>query len=57
MSDVTFSGLSGFGSGTYRTDDAPPLLATFDFSSMKGDWDHRFLICSGLNVENAAFVM
>jgi hypothetical protein len=38
-------------------DDAPPLLATFDFSAMKGSWDHRFLICSDLNVENAAFVM
>src|SRR5262249_17926659 len=37
-------------------DDAPPLLATFDFSAMKGNWDHRFLICSDLNVENAAFV-
>lgn len=38
-------------------DDAPPLLATFDFSAMKGSWDHRFLICSDLSVENAAFVM
>ena len=38
-------------------DDAPPLLATFDFSSMKGNWDHRFLTCSDLTVENAAFVM
>jgi hypothetical protein len=38
-------------------DDAPPLLETFDFSAMKGNWGHRFLICSDLNVENAAFVM
>jgi hypothetical protein len=38
-------------------DDAPPLLANFDFSVMKGSWDHRFLICSDLNVENAALVM
>ena len=38
-------------------DDMPPLLATFDFSAMKGNWDHRFLICSDLSVENAAFVM
>jgi hypothetical protein len=38
-------------------DDAPPLLATFDFSAMKGNWDHRFLICGDLNIENAAFVM
>src|SRR5215467_6653818 len=37
--------------------DALPLLATFDFSAMKGYWDQRFLICSDLNVDNAAFVM
>src|SRR5262249_32913966 len=34
-----------------------PDVGTFDFSSMKQDWEHRFLICSDLNVENAAFVM
>jgi hypothetical protein len=33
-----------------------PLLATFDFSSIKGDWGHRFLICTDQNFENAAFV-
>jgi len=36
--------------------DNHPLLAKFDFSGMKGDWGHRFLICSDQNVENAAFV-
>jgi hypothetical protein len=38
-------------------DNAPPLLSTFDFSSMQGNWGHRFLICSDQHVENAAFVM
>lgn len=33
-----------------------PLLATFDFSSIRGDWAHRFLICTDQDVENAAFV-
>ena len=33
-----------------------PLLEQFGFSAMKGDWGHRFLICSGQAVENAAFV-
>jgi len=33
-----------------------PLLATFDFSSIKGDWAHRFLICTDQQLENAAFV-
>jgi hypothetical protein len=33
-----------------------PLLEQFDFSAMKGDWGHRFLICSDEAVENAAFV-
>src|SRR5882762_6457781 len=37
-------------------DDQPPILDTFDFSSIKGDWDHRFLICTDHNIENAAFV-
>jgi hypothetical protein len=32
-------------------------VGTFDFSPMKRDWGHRFLICSDLNLENAAFVM
>jgi hypothetical protein len=32
------------------------LLEQFDFSAMKGDWGHRFLICSDEAVENAAFV-
>jgi len=36
--------------------DSVPLLAKFDFSAMKGDWAHRFLICSDQNLENAAFV-
>ena len=27
-------------------DGGPPILATFDFSPMRGDWGHRFLICS-----------
>ena len=35
--------------------DSPPLLAKFDFSAMKGDWAHRFLICSDQNLESAAF--
>ena len=40
------------------TDDGlPPLLSTFDFSAMKGDWGHRFLICSDPSIENAAFVI
>jgi hypothetical protein len=38
-------------------DSALPDVGTFDFSSMKGGWGHRFLICSDLNLENAAFVM
>jgi len=33
-----------------------PSLEQFDFSAMKGDWSHRFLICSDKAVENAAFV-
>src|SRR5207248_2689927 len=36
--------------------DSPPLLTNFDFSRMRSDWAHRFLICSDQNVENAAFV-
>ena len=38
-------------------DGGAPLLASFDFSAMKGDWDNRFLICSDPSVENAAFVI
>ena len=38
-------------------DGGTPLLASFDFSAMKGEWDNRFLICSDRNVENAAFVL
>jgi hypothetical protein len=38
-------------------DGAAPLLTSFDFSAMKGDWGNRFLICSDQTVENAAFVM
>jgi hypothetical protein len=33
-----------------------PVLAAFDFSSIKGDWSHRFLICTDPGIENAAFV-
>ena len=36
---------------------ALPDVGTFDFSPMKQDWGYRFLICSDLNLENAAFVM
>jgi hypothetical protein len=36
--------------------DRIPLLATFDFSPMRGNWGHHFLICSDQTVENAAFV-
>jgi hypothetical protein len=38
-------------------DDGAPLLTSFDFSAMKGDWGNRFLICSDRAVDNAAFVM
>jgi hypothetical protein len=37
-------------------DDRIPLLASFDFVSIKRDWDHRFLICIDQVVEGAAFV-
>jgi hypothetical protein len=36
--------------------DSIPLLDTFDFSPMRGDWGHRFLICGGETVEDAVFV-
>jgi hypothetical protein len=35
----------------------PPLLATFDFSPMRGDWGHRFLICSEPSANSAAFII
>ena len=38
-------------------DNMLPEVGTFDFSPMKRDWGHRFLICSDLNLENAAFIM
>lgn len=38
-------------------DGGAPLLTSFDFSAMKGDWGNRFLICSDRSVENAAFVL
>jgi hypothetical protein len=37
-------------------DDRVPILEKFDFASIKRDWNHRFLICTDQNVENAAFV-
>ena len=36
--------------------DCIPFLDTFDFSPMKGDWGHRFLICGGHAVEQSVFV-
>jgi hypothetical protein len=33
-----------------------PLLKVFDFSSIKDDWNYRFLICTDQHVEKAAFV-
>ena len=38
-------------------DGAIPSLDNFDFSPMKGDWKHRFLICSDPTVENAVFIV
>lgn len=37
-------------------EDRVPLLATFDFTSIKGEWGHRFLICTDQNPENATFI-
>ena len=37
-------------------DGGVPLLESFDFASIKGDWSHRFLICADQKVEDAAFV-
>jgi hypothetical protein len=36
--------------------DCIPFLDTFDFSSMRGDWGYRFLICGGYVVEKSVFV-
>ena len=36
--------------------DSIPMLDTFDFSPMRGDWGQRFLICGGDAVEDAVFV-
>jgi hypothetical protein len=36
--------------------DCIPLLDTFDFSTIKGDWSYRFLICGGHVVEDSVFV-
>jgi hypothetical protein len=36
--------------------DCVPFLDTFDFSPMRGDWGHRFLICGGHAVEQSVFV-
>lgn len=33
-----------------------PVITSFDFSSIRSDWAHRFLICTDRNVENAAFL-
>ena len=38
------------------SNDCIPLLDTLDFSSMRRDWDYRFLICGDRAVENAVFV-
>ena len=43
--------------GNMAEGSALPDVGTFDFSPMRQDWGHRFLICSDLNLENAAFVM
>jgi hypothetical protein len=36
--------------------DCIPFLDTFDFSPMRGDWGHNFLICGGHAVEQSVFV-
>ena len=36
--------------------DPIPVLDRFDFASIRGDWSHRFLICTDREVEQAAFV-
>lgn len=37
-------------------DNRVPLLATFDFTSIKSDWSHRFLICADQNPEHATVI-
>ena len=37
--------------------DTAPSLTNFDFSPLKGDWGHRFLICSDQTVDAAAFIL
>ena len=37
-------------------DGGVPHLLAFDFTSIKRDWSHRFLICAERSTENAAFV-
>ena len=42
----------------HRSEDGvPPSLDKFDFSPMKGDWKHRFLICSDPIVDDAVFIV
>ena len=36
--------------------DCVPFLDTFDFSPLKGDWGHHFLICGGPAIEQSVFV-
>lgn len=36
--------------------DCIPLLDTFDFSPLRGDWGYWFLICGGHSAESALFV-
>jgi hypothetical protein len=36
--------------------DCIPLLDTFDFSPLRGDWGYWFLICGSHSVESAVFV-
>ena len=36
--------------------DCVPFLDTFDFSPIRGDWGHHFLICGGPAVEQSVFV-
>jgi hypothetical protein len=36
--------------------DCIPFLDTFDFSKIRGDWGHRFLICGSHEAEDSVFV-
>ena len=38
------------------SNDGIPVLDNFDFSSIKRDWSHRFLICTDQHGEDAAFL-